>query len=71
MEETNTKISKGAGQALGWIGLVCGIVGCFWWSIFLGIVAIVLGLIGVFSPQKGLNIFTMVMGVIALIIGIV
>ncbi|MDI6618851.1 MAG: hypothetical protein QME45_09290 [Clostridiales bacterium] len=69
-ETTKSTTSGKAGNILGWIGLILGVIAFFWQPVFLGIVAIVLGLIGVFSPKKVLNIITMVVGVVALIIGL-
>lgn len=71
MSEENTKISESAGNWLGWIGIIAGVIGLFWQHIWMGVISIVLGIIGCFSPKRNLNIVAIVIGVVALIIGIV
>ncbi len=61
-------ISTTAGQWLGWIGIIVGVIGFFWQPLWLGLAAIVLGIIGLFSDQKTLNWVAIVAGAISLII---
>jgi len=69
--QSNDGLSETAGNWLGWIGIIAGIIGFFWQPVWMGIIGIVLGVIGLFSPQKGVNWGAIVVGAIALIIGIV
>lgn len=64
----NEGLSETAGQWLGWIGIICGVIGWFWQPLWTGIVATILGIIGLFSPQKTVNWIAIAAGVIALII---
>lgn len=64
-------MSEKTGKLLGWIGIVVGVVGFFWLSIWLGIVSLCAGIAGLFSPQKKLNGIAVAAGAVALIIGIV
>ena len=66
-----TRISDTAGKWLGWIAIICGVIGFFWQPIWMGVIGIVLGIIGLFSPQKTLNIVAIIVAAIALIVGLV
>lgn len=63
-------VSNTAGQWLGWIGIILGIIALFWTqgALWCGIIGLILGIIGVFSPQKGLNWAAIIISAIALII---
>jgi hypothetical protein len=63
-------MNETAGNWLGWLGIIAGIVGFFVIHYWLGILAIILGIIGLFTPKKGLNWVAIAAGVIAVIIGI-
>lgn len=71
MSEGNKKqMSEAAGNWLGWLGIIVGVIGFFWQHIWMGGITIVLGIIGCFSPKKSLNTVAIVIGAIALIIGL-
>jgi hypothetical protein len=65
----NETISPTAGNWLGWIGIILGVIGFFWQPVWMGIIAIVLGIIGLFSPKKGVNWAAIIIGIIVLIVG--
>lgn len=64
-------MSNTAGQWLGWIGIILGIIGFFWQPIWMGAIALILGLIGLASPQKTLSWTSVAIGVIVLIVAMV
>lgn len=69
--ENQNRMSDDAGNWLGWLAIIIGVIGFFWQPIWMGIISIVLAAIGLASPKKTLNGWGLAVGIIALIIGIV
>ena len=68
MNEKNSPISLQAGNWLGWIAAILGVIAFFWQPLWLSIVGIVLGIIGLFSPAKNPNWIAITICVAALIV---
>lgn len=59
------------GKALGWGGIILGIIGLFFLPVLMGIVSIVLGVIALGTPHRGLGWAAIILGVIDLLLAFV